>query len=373
MESTTCYRPTKAIINLEAIKENVKSLKEYVGNKTAVIAVVKADGYGHGDVEVARAAIEAGAEMVAVATPEEALRLRGAGIRTGILVLAPSPVSFVKKAARLEITLAVSEADWLEEALQEEKAFENPLKIHIKADCGMGRTGLRDKKALQMLMNVVARSEHVVVDGMFMQFSCADERDRNHTVEQYDRFMELVAVLKEKPRLLHVSNSAGALLYPEFAMDAVRVGIGLYGIAPSAYVEENLPFPLKKALTLETELSFVKHLEKGSTISYGSTYQSSEAEWIGTIPIGYADGLQRGLRGQGVLIAGERAPIVGTICMDQCMIKLPKEMNVGEKVTLIGKQGAEEVRVEEWAERLDTIAYEIPVLLTKRVPRVYSN
>lgn len=371
MESTGCYRPTKAIINLEAIKENVKSVKRHVGKGTSVIAVVKADGYGHGDVEVARATIEAGVEMVAVATAEEALRLRRAGIRTAILVLTPSPVSFVEKAARLDITLAVSEADWLEKVLAQEVAFQNPLKIHIKVDCGMGRTGLRNEKELQNLMEVVANTDCVIVDGMFMQFSCADELDRRPTEQQFDRFMQLANTLKEKPRLLHASNSAGTFLYPEFALDAVRVGIGLYGIAPSGYVDKKLPFPLKKALSLETELSFVKLLENGSPISYGSTYKTSGEEWIGTIPIGYADGLRRGLRGQEVLVGGQRAPIVGTICMDQCMVKLPKEMKVGEKVTLIGKQGDEEIPVEEWATRLDTIPYEIPVLLTARVPRVY--
>lgn len=373
MESTVHYRPTRAIINLEAIRKNIRSLKHYVGSTTSVIAVVKADGYGHGDVEVARATIEAGAEMVAVATAEEALKLRNAGIRAEILILTPVPVSFAEKAAMLDVVLSVSEAAWLEEAVAQMEGNKKALKIHIKADCGMGRTGLRSQEELQNLIEVAEQTNNIIVDGMFMQFSSADEENRQPTEDQFKRFMGLVNTLDKRPRLLHTSNSAGTFLYPNFALDAVRVGIGIYGIAPSTYAKQNLPFSLEKALSLETELSLVKHLEKGDTVSYGSTYKASEPEWIGTIPIGYADGFQRGLQGQEVLVRGERVPVVGRVCMDQCMIKLPYKMEVGEKVTLIGKQGDEEIKIEEWAERLHTIPYEIPVLLTARVPRIYLN
>ena len=186
-------------------------------------------------------------------------------------------------------------------------------------------------------------------------------------------FMEFVELFPEKPRLVHASNSAATLLYPDYKLDAIRFGIGLYGIAPSEFVQQKLPFPLKRALSLETELAYVKRLEKGGSVSYGATYQSLEDEWIGTLPIGYADGLRRGLRGQEVLIGGVRVPIVGTICMDQCMVKLPEEMPVGEKVVLLGKQGNEEINMEEWAERLDTIPYEIAVSFSKRIPRVYIS
>ena len=169
----------------------------------------------------------------------------------------------------------------------------------------------------------------------------------------------LVDQFPKKPRLIHASNSAATLLYPEYALDAVRFGISLYGIAPSDFVRGDFHLSSKKSFILETELAFVKLLEKGNTISYGATYETTEDEWIGTIPIGYADGLRRGLRGQEVLIGGKRMPIVGTICMDQCMVKLSDEMPVGEKVVLIGRQGDEEITMEEWAKRLDTIPYEI--------------
>jgi len=371
MKNPTFYRPTMAKINLEAIRNNARSLIKNLGNKTAIIAVVKADGYGHGEVEVANAALEAGAEMVSVATPDEAVQLRKGGVSGDILVMGPSPISFAEEAAALGITVTVSDGKWLEVALGH-KHFEKTLKIHVKIDSGMGRIGLQDDKALQHLIDIAGRYEHVVIDGAFTHFSCADQQDSKDTAEQFAKFMKIVSLFPEKPRLIHASNSAATLLYPEYALDAVRFGISLYGIAPSDFVQKRLPFELEKAFVLETELAFVKLLKKGNTISYGATYVTAEDEWIGTIPIGYADGLRRGLRGQEVLIDGKRMSIVGTICMDQCMVKLTGEFPVGEKVTLIGRQGNEEVKIEEWANRLDTIPYEVVVSIAKRVPRVYG-
>lgn len=373
MEDSIHYRPTQAIVDLAAIRANVRNLKDYLGSETAVIAVVKADGYGHGEVEVAQAAFEAGAEMVSVATPDEAIRLRMAGISGDILVMGPSPLVFAEKAAELGIILTVSSAEWLQSALDVSEKFMQQLKIHVKIDSGMGRIGLRDEGALRSLMSVVNSSKQVLLHGIFTHFACADEENTENTEEQFIKFMRLVQTLSEKPRLVHASNSAASLLYPEYALDAVRFGIGLYGIAPSEYVGGKLPFRLERSLRIESELAYVKLLEVGNRISYGGTYVTSSAEWIGTIPIGYADGLRRGLRGQEVLIDGERMPIIGTICMDQCMVKLPRELAVGEKVVLIGRQDKEEVTMEEWAERLGTIPYEIAVSIAKRVPRIYTG
>lgn len=373
MEQSTHYRPTQVNVDLAAIRSNIRNLKKYGIGAAEVIAVVKADGYGHGEVEVAAAALEAGAVMVAVATPDEAVQLRLAGINEDILVMGPSPTTFAKKAVDLDITLMVPDVVWLQQVLQENPNFEKQLKIHVKIDSGMGRIGLRDARALQALVSLVECSDQFVLDGIFTHFACADENRRHKTEEQFKMFMELVGALPEKPRLVHASNSAATLLYPEYALDAVRFGISLYGIAPSEYVEGKLPFRLEKAMSIESELAYVKFVHAGNTISYGGTYETKEDEWIGTIPIGYADGLKRGLRGQEVLIGGERMPIVGTICMDQCMVKLPRKMSVGEKVVLIGRQGKEEIRLEEWAKRLDTIPYEIAVSIGRRLPRIYTG
>ncbi|HEX5563579.1 MAG TPA: alanine racemase [Sporosarcina sp.] len=365
------YRPTKAFVNLYAIQENLKSLKQYLPRHTSVIAVVKADGYGHGEVEVAQAAIDAGARMVSVATPDEALHLRNGGIVADILVMGPSPVEFAEKAAALGIHVTVSDAGWLRQAARMVEGTSHSLHVHVKIDSGMGRIGLRDENALQEIVEVVEGTSEITLAGAFTHFACADEEDSGKTEDQFNRFMELVGKFPKRPPLVHASNSAATLLYPEYALDAVRFGISLYGIAPSPYVGTKLPFGLKRAFTLETELAFVKKLEKGSAISYGGTYETVQDEWIGTLPIGYADGLKRGLRGQEVLIGGERMPIVGTICMDQCMVKLPREFGVGEKVTLIGRQGDQEITMEEWADRIGTIPYEIAVTIGKRIPRIY--
>lgn len=367
------YRPTKAVINASAIQNNVQSLRSYLNKETAIIAVVKADAYGHGIVEVARIALEAGAEMVSVATPDEAVVLREHGIESDILVMAPSPVSFAEVAAELGISVTVASVDWLAQAAEVAKEFKKPLNIHVKIDSGMGRIGIRDKNELEQIIQLIDETEHFMLEGVFTHFPCADESDAAPTKRQQALFMEFVEMFPEKPTYVHVSNSATTLLYPDFQFDAVRFGISLYGIAPSRYVQGELPFLLKSALSLESELSFVKQVKKGQSISYGATYTTEGEEWIGTIPIGYADGLKRNLRGQEVLIDGERMPLVGTICMDQCMVKLPRKMAIGTPVTLIGTQGEEEITVEEWAERIDTIPYEIVVSISKRVPRVYVN
>lgn len=369
------YRPTKAVVNLAAIQHNITALRQYLRDETVVIGVVKADGYGHGIVEVAKASLEAGAEMVSVATPDEALYLRDHGVTCDILVMAPTPVTFAEIAAEQQITVTISDVQWLKDVASGNTDWEQPLKVHIKIDSGMGRVGITEERQVEELIHFLAeeQAQCFQLDGVFTHFSCADDGVKETTVAQCERFQRFVQKFPEKPRLVHASNSAATLLYPEFGFDAVRFGISLYGIAPSSTVKERLPFRLESALSIETTLSFVKHVPKGQTISYGATYKSEEAEWIGTLPIGYADGLNRALRGQAVLIDGQRMPIVGTVCMDQCMVKLPKQYPVGEPVVLIGKQQDEEITIDEWAERMDTIPYEVAVSISKRVPRIYQE
>lgn len=372
MMNTCHYRPTTAVVHKDALQSNIQSLRSYLKKETAIIAVVKANGYGHGIVEVAQVALEAGAKMVSVATPDEAILLREKGIESDILVMAPTTVAFAEKAADLGITVTVSDALWLQKVMPKTRHWKNRLKIHVKIDCGMGRVGVRDQASLLSIIQLIQEDEQFQLEGAFTHFPCADDGCIETTKLHFDKFKEMLQVFPEKPKLVHASNSAATLLYPEYGLDAVRFGISLYGIAPSREVQEKLPFPLVPALSLESELSFVKKVEKGQAISYGATYTTETEEWIGTLPIGYADGLKRGLRGQEVLIQGERMPIVGTICMDQCMVRLPREMPVGEKVVLIGKQGKEEVLIEEWAERIHTIPYEIAVSISERVQRIYE-
>ncbi|WP_042476946.1 alanine racemase [Bacillus ndiopicus] len=372
MEEIQYYRPTKAVIDLRAIQENIKQLREHLQSDVQIIAVIKANGYGHGDIEVAHAAIQAGATILAVATPEEAVHVRSHISNTDILVLGASPVSFATYAAQNNILLTVFSKEWVEQVALLQ--LTNKLKLHIKMDTGMGRLGITSTYELQHLYEAIAATKQMELDGIFTHFATADEKDTQYFNEQVKLFADMLQVLPVKPRLVHVANTATALVKDRsLQLDAIRFGISMYGLAPSHYVAENLPFPLKPAMSLETELVHVKKLAAGQSVGYGATYTAKEDVFIGTLPIGYADGMLRKLTGQTVLIDGKRAPIVGRICMDQCMILLPKAYTVGEKVTLIGTQQNVTISLDEWANKLDTINYEIPCIITNRVPRIYTS
>lgn len=371
MRTIENFRPTKAIINLQAIKNNIRQLKHILLPNVEIIAVVKANAYGHGDVEVAKAAIEEGSTMLAVATPEEALHLREHLPSVDILILGYSPVSFAEIAAKENITLTVYSTEWVKEAERCLSANQK-LKLHIKVDTGMGRIGVTTKEELLILYNAISSSNNLVVDGIFTHFATADEEDEQYFLKQAQKFIDFVATLPEKPRLVHAANTATALIKDtKFQFNAVRYGISMYGLAPSEFVKLKLPFPLEPAFSLETELVAVKQIQKGDSVGYGKQFTAKEPCYIGTIPIGYADGLIRKLSGQEVLIDGKRVPIVGRICMDQCMILLPKAYTIGEKVTLIGSQHSEQITIDEWAERLETINYEVPCIISLRVPRYF--
>lgn len=369
MTTETHYRPTQAIVNLEAIKENVSNLKKFLQPNTKIMAVVKANAYGHGDVKVAEAAIEAGATMLAVATPDEALHLRNFFPNIEILILGYSPVSFAEVAAKENITLTVYSSDWVKQIAIDVNL---PLKLHIKIDTGMGRIGVTTLEELLDLYENIEKKNGLIVDGVFTHFATADEEDDSYFIKQVDKFNKLVESLPKRPRIVHAANTATMLMKdPTLHFNAVRFGISMYGLAPSQYVKTKLPFPIKQAFSLETELVAVKLLQKGESVGYGATYNVEDEVYVGTIPIGYADGLIRKFSGQEVLIDGKRVPIIGRICMDQCMIALPAAYNIGEKVTLIGIQNNEEITIDEWAEKVETINYEVPCIITARVPRIY--
>lgn len=372
MQNIQHFRPTKAIINLEAIKRNVQHLKEHLKTGVQIIAVVKANAYGHGDVEVAATAIEAGASMLAVATPEEALHIRKHFPNIDILILGYAPVSFAPYAAKENITLTVFSSDWVDQV--KALTLSNPLKLHMKIDTGMGRIGVTTLEDLMNLYKAISSSSNLLVDGVFTHFATADEEDETYFNHQVSKFEQFISSLPVKPRIVHAANTATMLVKDQrLQYDAVRFGISMYGLAPSAFVKTKLPFPLQPAFSLETELVEVKLIQPGQSIGYGATFTATEPSYIGTIPIGYADGLIRKYSGQHVLVNGTRAPIIGRICMDQCMILLPAAYNIGEKVTLIGKQQNDEITIDEWAEKVETINYEVPCIITSRVPRIYNR
>jgi alanine racemase len=370
LDTQQFYRDTWAEVNLDHIFSNVQSLKNILPKDIKIFAVVKANGYGHGDVQVARTALRAGANFLAVATLDEAIVLRQKGMTVPILVLGATRPKDAGLAAELEITLTVFQLDWLNQAnglLNKNK----PLRLHLKIDTGMGRIGVKTEREIRDIEAYIRDHSAFYLEGTFTHFASADTLDRTYYEKQLATFKKLLESFEQRPELVHCSNSAASLRYPESHCNAVRFGISMYGLTPSLEIQPEIPFQLKEALSLKTKLTFVKQIKKGEKVGYGSTYEASGPEWIGTLPIGYADGWIRKLQGQEVLVDGKRTPIVGRVCMDQTTIKLPSSLPVGTEVTLIGGQGSDFISVNEIANKLETINYEVICMVSNRVPRVY--
>ena len=332
--------------------------------------------YGHGDAQVAEAALEAGAAYLAVSFLDEAISLRAQGTIAPILVLGASRVSDIHLAAEKNITLTVFQESWVKEAIEFYKG-EATVKLHVKLDTGMGRIGARTVEEVEGILNIANSSTRFLIEGVYTHFATADELNNDYLNMQYDRFNQMLNFIEKELQVsipvVHCGNSATALRFPEKVFNAVRVGISMYGMTPSIEMSAVLPFELKEAFSLHTKLVHVKKLETGEFVSYGATYTTEKEEWIGTVPLGYADGILRKLQGINVLVDGKKAPIVGRICMDQFMIRLPYELPVGTKVTLIGKQNSEVISCNDLAEKLETINYEIPCMISYRVPRMFKK
>ncbi|PLT27959.1 alanine racemase [Peribacillus deserti] len=368
MENTNFYRDTWAEINLDSIYNNVANMKQHLPEDVRLFAVVKANAYGHGYEQTARAALEAGADYLAVAFLDEALHLRNKGLDCPILVLGASRPEDASLAAENNISLTVFTLEWLEEAKGTGAA---PIKVHIKCDTGMGRLGFKTKEEIAAAEKVLCSHPAFEFEGIFTHFATADEVETQYYEKQLRKFEEMVGCLESKPKLIHSSNSAASLRFTDSLFNAARLGISMYGLSPSPEIKPLLPYQLQEAMSLKTKIVSVKKLHKGESVSYGAVYTALEDEWIAVLPIGYADGFLRKLQGQEVLVKGLRAPIIGRVCMDQCMIKLPYNLDVGTEVTLIGSNGEQTISVDEIAEKMETINYEVTCLVAARVPRVY--
>lgn len=364
------YRDTWVEVDIDAIKDNVSQMRSHLPDDVQLIAVVKANAYGHGDAQVAKVALENGASYLAVAFLDEALGLRKKGINAPILVLGSTRPTDVNLAAKHHISLTVFQEEWLTEAslILDQKAA---ITIHLKLDTGMGRIGVRDIPTLKAMESAIHMDKRIHLEGVYTHFATADRLDDSYFKKQLETFHKMISQLQSKPSMIHASNSAASLREPAAYFNAVRFGISMYGLSPSEEIKGELPFPLKEAFSLRAKLTHIKRLSRGDKVSYGNTYEVEDEEWIGTLPIGYADGWTRKLQGAEVLIDGMRVPIVGRICMDQCMIGLPKEFPIGTVVTLIGKDKEGVISVDEIAEWLETINYEIPCMISNRVPRIY--
>ncbi|MGN9865369.1 alanine racemase [Bacillus swezeyi] len=366
-------------VDLDAIKKNLRAIRHHIPNKSKIMAVVKANAYGHGSVEVARHALEHGASELAVASVEEGIVLRKAGITAPILVLGFTPLRCVKESAAWKITLSAFQVDWIKEAneILEKEAETDRLAIHINVDTGMGRLGVRTKEKLLEIVKALTASKFLRWEGIFTHFSTADEPDTTLTRLQHDKFISFLRFLKDQGIELptvHMNNTAAAIAFPQFSADMIRLGIGMYGLYPSAYIKQLNLVKLIPALSLKARIAYVKTmLTEPRTISYGATYIADRGEVIATLPVGYADGYSRALSNRGVVLyRGRRVPVAGRVTMDMIMVSLGEsEGKQGEEVVIYGRQKGAEISVDEVAEMLDTINYEVVSTISRRVPRIF--
>lgn len=366
---TGWHRPTWIEIDREAIRANIKNEQHRLPENVALWAVVKANAYGHGIIETAKTAKEAGAKGFCVAILDEALALREAGFRNDfILVLGATRQEDANLAAKNNISLTVFREDWLHNL-----TLEAPLRIHLKVDSGMGRLGIRSTEEAKQIETRIALDHQLILEGIYTHFATADQLETSYFEQQLDKFTNILNSFESRPTFVHTANSAASLLQPQMDFDAVRFGISMYGLTPSLEIKNSLPFELKPALALYTEMVHVKELAPGDSVSYGATYTATEKEWVATLPIGYADGLIRHYSGYHVLVDGELAPIIGRVCMDQTIIKLPREFQTGSKVTIIGTDHGNTITADDAADYLGTINYEVTCLLSDRISRKYIN
>lgn len=367
-------RPTKGIVDCQAIRDNIQGEVARINDGTEIFAVVKANGYGHGAVKVAQVARQAGVTGFCVSIIDEAIELREAGITEPILVLGVVTPKYVPLLVEHKISCAAVSLQWLTEAAAELKDYGGKLAIHVKIDTGMGRLGLRTEAEMKAVVRFLAETPGFYLEGLFTHFAKADSSDTSYIELQKGRFDEALSLFPKDIKYIHTANSATALWHDHWQSNMIRLGAGLYGINPSGQ-ELEPPFALKQAMSVVTEVVQVKEVPAGEAISYGATYVTEESCWIGTLPIGYADGFIRSFQGFEVFVAGERVPVVGRICMDQCMIKLTQPVPLGTTVTIFGKEetSGETISFQEAATYIDTINYEIPCILSERVPLSYIN
>lgn len=367
-------RNAQLTINLHAIYSNIQHAVKRLDPGTVLFQVVKADGYGHGAIQVARVAEKAGAGGFCVAILDEALELRHAGITKPILVLGITDPELAYLAASHNISLTVGSSEWLRRAnkLLQDSHPMRPLNVHLALDTGMGRIGFQTPKELEEALGLLNdNNDRMAFEGIFTHFATADSQDDSYFKFQYQNFEDFMSVVKNKPKYIHVANSATSLWHKVCGGNMVRFGISAYGLNPSGREISKVPYELKPALSFTTELNFSKLVKEGRSIGYGATYTTDDDQWIGTVPVGYADGIPRALQGFSVLIDGHKCPIVGRVCMDQFMIRMPKDYPYGTEVTIIGRSGDEEITADDVADYLKTISYEVICGFSPRLRRKY--
>ena len=368
------YRPTRAEISLDALHHNLQAFRSALPAEMRIMAVVKGNAYGHGALAIADEAVRGGADYLGVAFLDEALELRRAGIAAPILVLGYTPPDGFDQALRHDITLTVFSDDALY-GLARLPRTARRLKVHVKIDTGMSRIGLPGYEEAVRFIDKLLELESVEVEGLFTHYARADEADKRYTLDQYERLVRIVEHYRSRGigfPYVHAGNSAAAIDTPQYCFNMVRLGISMYGLYPSQEVNRQR-VELEPVMRLVTRVVMLKDIPAGTPVSYGGIYTAQGKETIATIPVGYADGYSRMLTGKAcVLVKGRRVPVVGRICMDQCMINVTGiDAALGDEVVLIGSQGDERITAEELADWLGTINYEVTSMVSNRVPRVY--
>ncbi len=366
-----------AEIDLNAIKNNAENVRKAVGDKTKIMAVVKADGYGHGAVKSAKA-VEKIVDAYAVATIEEAIELREHKIDKDILILGYILPDYYGFALKYDISLTVFTYEMAETLSKYAELMGKTGKIHIALDTGMGRIGFFPTEEAAEEIKRISNLPNIKIEGLFSHFATADEADKEYSfsqIKKYNDFYEMLCRKGIEIKTRHICNSAATTELPETLMDMVRMGIIMYGLYPSGEVDKER-IKLERAMSIKSSVVYIKTIKKGDSVSYGRKFTAKEDTVVATIPVGYADGYPRQVSGKSrVLINGKFAPVIGNVCMDQMMIDVTKvkDAKVGDDVVLVGRQGENEVTFEEIAELSGTINYEIICGIGKRVPRIYKQ
>ncbi|MDY6904723.1 MAG: alanine racemase [Thermodesulfobacteriota bacterium] len=366
-----------AEIDLTALAGNVTRLKNMAGDHCELMAVVKANAYGHGIIEVSRTALKNGASWLGVARIEEAMMLRENGITAPVLIFGYTPAAFCRDLIDRDIIQTVfSYADAA--ALSHATVGNgNRLRVHLKVDTGMGRLGLNAVSTdISEEIARIAALPGLALEGIYTHFACADALDKTHAFKQLDRFSALLAVLEKKGihiPLRHAANSAALISMPDTRLDMVRAGLAIYGLYPSAGTDRDA-VALRPTMTLKTRIIQLKTVPAGFDVSYGATYTTPAPTTLAVVPMGYADGYNRGLSSKGeMLVKGEQAPVVGRVCMDLTILDVGHidNINIGDEVVVIGRQGNAAITADEIADALGTINYEVVSAIPDRVPRIF--
>ena len=359
-------------VDLSAIAKNIALLGIKSGVK--VMAVVKANGYGHGFIPVTKAAVKAGVKWFGIARPPIAVKMRAEGILCKILVLGYIPPDRIEEMIQLDVSLTIWTQNHLELIQEAAKRTTKSAKVHLLADTGMGRLGCMPEETLSLARSAAA-AENVYLEGLFSHLARADELDTETTNQQEKKFKQIIQDLTQHdllPEIIHMANSAGCLAHPKTHFSLIRPGIAIYGLSPSPDIQ--LPAGIKPVLSWKSVLASIKDLPPHHGVSYGHQYITAKKERIGVIPVGYADGY-RLVPGNSVLVNGKKAPVIGRVSMDQCMIQLEGISNpeIGDEVVLIGKQGEDEITVDQVALTWNTINYEVTCGISSRVPRIFPS